>query len=46
LANDLDFDESDGLKEEETDEEVLIPSSWNQDFSTSMIVNVRHDSAW
>jgi hypothetical protein len=43
LADDLDSDDSD---EEENEEEVLIPSSLNQDFSTAMTVDDDHDSAW
>ena len=30
----------------ESDEEVPIPASWNQDFSSAMTVNDGHDSTW
>ena len=38
-----DSDESDG---EENADDVPIPAGWDQDHSSSMIVNDGHDSAW
>jgi hypothetical protein len=45
LADDLDSSKCNDSDEEENEEEILIPSSWNRDLSTIMIVNDFHDSA-
>ena len=39
-------DESDESDEEDNGEEVPIPQSWDQHFSSAMTVNDGHDSAW
>ena len=41
-----DSEYSENSDEEENDEEMPIPASWNQDFSSAMTVNDGHDSAW
>ena len=41
-----DWENSDESDEEDNDDEVPIPASWNQDFSSAMTVNDGHDSAW
>ena len=45
LAEDIDSDDS-YEEGDESDEEVPIPGSWNQDLSTIMTVNDGHESAW
>jgi hypothetical protein len=47
LVDDLDsnnFEEDEG--ESEDDVKVPIPSSWNQDTSTSLTVNDGHETPW
>jgi hypothetical protein len=42
-ADNTNFDDS---NEEENSEEAPIPNSWNMDYSSAMVMNDGHDSAW
>jgi hypothetical protein len=42
-VDDLDSNDSDN---EDNKEVVMVPSSWNRDFSTVVTLNDGHDSAW
>jgi hypothetical protein len=52
LQNQMEDEDTDGRSsytdgsDESDEEEVPIPASWNQDFSSAMTVNDGHDSAW
>jgi hypothetical protein len=46
LAEDLDSDGSNEDEVDENDEEVPIPSSWNQELASVMTVDDGHESGW